>query len=1081
MPTAKVAMSDDQSIIIDRMLHEALFRSGYQMVAQVTGMRTAVADVNYGDAAILPLQTDGWDLRYENLVKVPVAIENVEFTAYSRTDDTKDFTEWEDIAGLRLGYRWQNEYVANNIERAQARDVAVVNEIEELWDTLLNNRTDVVILPRISHFEFRMPQGIRKAGVVEALPCYTYVNKNYSHLVPMIKQAYHDMFLDGTMLRIKDTRNYDEDRKIILHLNSYNTQIDGERVQMEEIRRTLEMDIAVEYRNIDLNANELHSQANFNAVVANLIRTDFVTRYPDLIIASGNEALDFVESNYYLLFPKTPVIFFGVVGFDETTLHSIESAFTGLPETISFHETAEEMLRLFPNTKKIYILNDHTLSRSLAIREEIRKSIRERELPVEIEFSENKPFAEIYEEVKRFGPDTLVLIGSYLADSKGVFFSESDIQVHLASASAGPVFCLTAPFMGEGTFGGKISSTEEQSRAVAAMAYDILRGTPPTKFPIPEDSIYLNRWQFDYKVAERFGVNVNVLPDGHVIINRALPVWESNPNEFRLAIILAIMLLVIIVCLIIFVKILSKKQVAAEAASVAKSAFLANMSHEIRTPLNAIIGMTQIGTAATAPERMNYCFTKIEDASKHLLGVINDILDMSKIEAGKFELTPVVFDFENMLRRTVGVANFRVDEKKQKLEVRIENDIPHKLVGDDQRIAQVITNLLGNAVKFTPENGTIGLDARLLSEEGDMCTIQVTVSDNGIGISEEQQSRLFQSFQQAENTTTRKFGGTGLGLSISKNIVEMMGGRIWIESELGKGSAFIFTVRLKKESSEKKKRLDSGITIENVRILAIDDDPDVLMYFKEVMEELGTHCDTAGSAEEALELVEKDGEYNIYFVDWKMPGIDGAELTRRLKEKSPEPGKDVVVMISAADLSSIEKEGNELGIDKFISKPIFPSMITDIINESLGTDIKETEKDEEDSEGIFSGYTILLAEDVDINRDIVMALLEPTLITIDCAVNGAEAVRMFSEAPDKYSMIFMDVQMPEMDGYEATRTIRGLEIPRAGTIPIIAMTANVFREDIERCLESGMNDHIGKPIDINDVLRQLRKNLLGPG
>jgi len=401
-------------------------------------------------------------------------------------------------------------------------------------------------------------------------------------------------------------------------------------------------------------------------------------------------------------------------------------------------------------------------------------------------------------------------------------------------------------------------------------------------------------------------------------------------------------------------------------ASKAKGNFLANMSHEMRTPMNAIIGMTAIGKNASDIKKKDYAFEKIENASSHLLGVINDILDMSKIEANKLELSPVTYSFEKMLQKVVSVISFRIDERRQKFTVNIDEKIPRFLVGDEQRLTQVITNLLTNAVKFTPEHGRIRLDAKLAEEENKLystenglCIIQIEVIDSGIGISPDQQKRLFSSFEQADSGTSRKFGGTGLGLAISRSIVEMMGGRIWIKSELGSGSTFAFTVKVKK-----------------------GDDP---------------HTD------------------------------------------------------------------------------------------EQGLDASEMEMDN------FEDYTMLLAEDIEINREIVITLLEPTNLNIEWAGNGKEAVEKFAHAPGRYDMIFMDVQMPEMDGYEATRKIRALEgethyisgssdhsdspteTPRE--IPIVAMTANVFREDVEKCLAAGMNDHVGKPLVLDDVLGKLRKYL----
>ena len=400
-------------------------------------------------------------------------------------------------------------------------------------------------------------------------------------------------------------------------------------------------------------------------------------------------------------------------------------------------------------------------------------------------------------------------------------------------------------------------------------------------------------------------------------------------------------------------------------ASLAKGTFLSNMSHEIRTPMNAIIGMTSIGKSARNIEQAHYALGKIEDASTHLLDIINDILDVSKIESGKFDLSIKEFRFDKMIQRVINVISFRVDEKKQSFIVHIDDKIPSELIGDDQRLAQVITNLLGNAVKFTPDGGVITFNATLLKIEDNLCTIQVEVTDTGIGMSPEQQAVLFQSFQQADSSIARKFGGTGLGLSIAKNLVEMMDGHIWVKSALGKGSTFGFTVQLK-------------------RVAPFE-----------------------------FDLSSDD-------MQW-----------------------DDILLPSEDDGDAIEAPGGMAG----------------------------------GATPDYSDKCILLAEDIEINREIVISLLQPTNLKIVCAENGADAVRLYSETPDRFDMIFMDVQMPEMDGYDATRSIRALDAPKAKNIPIIAMTANVFREDIEKCLKAGMNGHVGKPLDIDIVLGILKKYL----
>jgi PAS domain S-box-containing protein len=397
----------------------------------------------------------------------------------------------------------------------------------------------------------------------------------------------------------------------------------------------------------------------------------------------------------------------------------------------------------------------------------------------------------------------------------------------------------------------------------------------------------------------------------------------------------------------------------AEQSTRAKTDFLARMSHEMRTPMNAIIGMTTIAKSSDDPKRKEYCLNRIEEASQHLLGVINDILDMSKIEAGKLELSYAECDFADMVRRVSDIVSFRVSERRQTFSVDIDGNIP-LILADEQRLAQIVANLLSNAVKFTPEEGSIALRARKTREEDNFCTIRCEVTDTGIGISEEQQKKLFSPFEQADGGISRKFGGTGLGLVISKRLVEMMSGRIWIKSQLGAGASFFFEIR-------------------------------------------------AGIAE----------------------------------EKAPAPGTEESPQQKRRRLATADAPAEA------------PS-----------------------DDNIFAGKRMLIAEDVDINREIMEALLVDTGVAISFAENGAEAVEKFSAPGEKWDVILMDIHMPGVDGYEATRRIRQSGLPGADTIPIIAMTANVFREDIDRCLACGMNDHIGKPVDIDIVIRTLREYLL---
>ncbi|MDL2314092.1 response regulator [Desulfovibrio sp. OttesenSCG-928-C14] len=529
----------------------------------------------------------------------------------------------------------------------------------------------------------------------------------------------------------------------------------------------------------------------------------------------------------------------------------------------------------------------------------------------------------------------------------------------------------------------------------------------------------------------------------------------------------------------------------AERASRAKSEFLSNMSHEMRTPMNAIIGMTSIAKGSDSLNKKDYCLNKIEDASTHLLGVINDILDMSKIEAKRFELSFTEFDFEKLLMRAVGVVNFSVEEKEQTFVVNIDPNVPPLIISDAQRLAQVITNLLSNAVKFTPEGGRITLSAKKLGEEDGVCEIGVEVADSGIGISEEQQKKLFQPFSQADGGIARKYGGTGLGLAISKRIVEILNGEIKVSSSLGQGSCFSFTFKARYAEKRQPRPL-AGISWEQVRVLAVDDAEDVREYFHSLASSLGFQCVSAAGGEEACAILDQrqsgqqegaGGPFQIYFVDWKMPGMNGLELAREIKRRSDE--NSVIIMISANDWSAIEKDARAAGVDHFVSKPLFPSVIADCISESLGLSAQldvqlGAQQDAGRSagaaplqDGCFAGKRVLLVEDIEINREIALALLESTGLAIDCAEDGLQACRILEAEPEAYDLVLMDIHMPEMDGYEATRKIRAMGGRLSGALPIVAMTANVFREDVEQCLAAGMNDHLGKPLDLEEVLNKL--------
>ncbi|MDR2793034.1 MAG: response regulator [Treponema sp.] len=512
---------------------------------------------------------------------------------------------------------------------------------------------------------------------------------------------------------------------------------------------------------------------------------------------------------------------------------------------------------------------------------------------------------------------------------------------------------------------------------------------------------------------------------------------------------------------------------AAIAGTQAKTDFLSRMSHEIRTPMNAIIGMTTLAQKAAEMKRVQYCLKQIENSSRQLLGIINDVLDMSKIEANKLEILREEFEFEDMIRHVVNVVQVKMDEKGQTFHVNIENVFTRAVISDELRLSQVLINLLTNAVKFTPDCGKISLLVRQSPINTDSARLHVEVVDTGIGITKEQKSRLFRLFEQAESSTTHKYGGTGLGLSISKSIVTLMGGDIWVEDNPGGGSRFVFEIVIRWGKVCRADKLPKGLR-RTLRIMVVDDDVETLDYVESILESFSLACDRAGSGVEAVDMAKtrkREGNpYDLVFLDWKMPGMDGCETAREIQHSIC--GNPVIVMISAADQNEVSSALGSIGLTHFLPKPILPSTLYNTIITLMGYEQGSAGRDENELPSYgWSGKRLLLAEDVEVNREVVMGILEETGITIECAENGKRAVEMFGE--QDYDVVLMDIQMPVMDGFDATRAIRGMGKPNAAICPIIAMTANAFKEDVRDCLAAGMNGHIAKPIDIEQLFSTL--------
>jgi PAS domain S-box-containing protein len=520
---------------------------------------------------------------------------------------------------------------------------------------------------------------------------------------------------------------------------------------------------------------------------------------------------------------------------------------------------------------------------------------------------------------------------------------------------------------------------------------------------------------------------------------------------------------------------------AADEANKAKGDFLANMSHESRTPINAVIGMAHLALKTDLSPKQRDYLKKIQTSANALLGIINDILDFSKIEAGKMDIETVDFNLEDVMDNLANLLTVKAQEKED-LEVLFNThwEVPRFLVGDPLRLGQVLINLSNNAVKFT-DSGEIVVSSELLEQNEDKVTLKFSVRDTGIGLTEEQAGKLFQSFTQADTSTTRKYGGTGLGLAISKKLVNMMGGEIWVESKYGQGTTFNFTVNFGLGKEHAKKRFVTSPDLRGMKALVVDDNATSRKILKDMLESFTFEVTVAASGQEGiteLENAEKDQPFELVVMDWKMPEMDGIEASGVIKSHPGLRKIPAIILVTAYGREEVMQQADQVGLDGFLLKPVNPSVLFDATMQVFGEAIPEksriTRRGQKEAEVLqqIQGAHVLLVEDNEINQQVAREILEGAGLNVSLANNGQEAIDAIMK--NEYDAVLMDVQMPVMDGYAATREIRNLK-SETRNVPIIAMTAHAMAGDADKSLDAGMNGHVTKPIDPDRLFATLQK------